>query len=253
MGAPVLSKIFLIFFSLGFFGQEEKIDVPRIQRAIVKENQAIVYTQPDFDAKQMMELPSNKIIAISTKIYRPKNLFGSFYRIFINKPRKIRGYISEIDVLPQYKKSKKGYVLNKVYQEKEKALRHLKTQLIYTQKKPSVSKESELKTDKQVRQKIPVSKESESKTDEQVQKKTKNSLREEFVSKKSESKANKQVQEKTKNSLKEKPAKKETENSVREKPANKEKKSKDIKKLEKPLEEESSGRRMKILKKVRYA
>lgn len=138
MGVPVLSKVFLIFFLLGFFGKKEKQDVPRIQRAIVTENQAIIYKKPDFDAEQIMKLPGNKIVAISTKIYRPKNLFGSFYRIFINKPRKIRGYISEIDVLAQYKKSEDGYALNPNYQKKEKALRQVKTDLVPTGAKPSV-------------------------------------------------------------------------------------------------------------------
>jgi len=136
LGVQALNKIvFFLLFSLGFFGKKEKLVVPRIQRAVVVENQAIIYTQPDFDAEQIMRLPNNRIIAISTKIYRPKNLFGSFYRIFINKPRKIRGYISEIDVLPQYKKTEKGYVLNEEYKKKEQVLKKVKTQLIHTEKK----------------------------------------------------------------------------------------------------------------------
>ena len=143
MGVPVLNKIsfLLILLSLGFFGKKEKVVVPRIQRAVVIENQAIIYTQPDFDSEQMMKLPNNKIIAISTKIYRPKNLFGSFHRIFINKPRKIRGYISEIDVLPQYKKAKDGYVLNKKYQKKEQALRQVKSGLLRSVKGKIVQEE----------------------------------------------------------------------------------------------------------------
>lgn len=137
LGAPVLNKVgfLLILFSLGFFGKRENVEAPRIQRAVVIENQAVIYAQPDFDAKQIMKLPQNKIIAISTQIYRPKNLFGSFYRIFINKPRKIRGYISEIDVLPQYKKSERGYVLNKEYQKKEKALKQIQSELLRSEKK----------------------------------------------------------------------------------------------------------------------
>jgi len=132
LGVRALNKIglFLILFSLGFFGKKE--NVPHIQRAVVTEHQAIIYTHPDFDSEQMMRLSNNKIIAISTKIYRPKNLFGSFYRIFINKPRKVRGYISEIDVLPQYKKTRDGYVLNKKYAKKEQALKQMKTQLVRT-------------------------------------------------------------------------------------------------------------------------
>ncbi len=143
LGVPVLNKIglLLILFSLGFFGKKEKVDVPRIQRAVVIENQAIVYAQPNFDAKQIMQLSNNKIIAISTQVYRPKNLFGSFYRIFINKPHKVRGYISEIDVLPQYKKTKEGYVLNEKYQNKEQALKQVKTDLLRPERKKSIQTE----------------------------------------------------------------------------------------------------------------
>ncbi len=149
MGVPVLNKIglILILFSFGFFGKKKQEPAPRIQRAVVTENQAIIYTQPDFDAKQIMKLPNNRIIAISTKIYRPKNLFGSFYRIFINKPRKVRGYISEIDVLPQYKKSKKGYVLNQAYRKKEEALKEVKTGLLPKPSEPPVKNSEEKKNE----------------------------------------------------------------------------------------------------------
>ena len=104
--------------------------------------------QPDFDAKQIMKLPNNKIIAVSTQVYRPKNLFGSFYRIFINKPQKIRGYVSEIDVLTQYKKSKNGYVLSKEYQKKEKALKQVQMELLRPKKSVPEEPNSLEKADK---------------------------------------------------------------------------------------------------------
>ena len=106
----------------GFFSKKPK-EAPLIQRAVVIENNAIVYKKPDFDAKQLAYLNTNTIVAVSTQIYRPKNLFGSFYRIFLNKPHKIRGYISEIDVIPQYRKTPDGFVQNTRYQKKEKALK----------------------------------------------------------------------------------------------------------------------------------
>ena len=96
-----------------------------IQRAIVVEHNAIIYQEADFDADQIAFLSRNKIIAVSTKIYRPKNLFGSFYKIYINKPKKIRGYISEIDVVPQYKQTQDGLVLNSIYKDKEVVLKQV--------------------------------------------------------------------------------------------------------------------------------
>ena len=101
-----------------------------IQRAYVTQSQAIVYKAPDFDSEQAAALPRDRVIAISTKIYRPKNLFGSFYRVFVNKPYRIRGYISEVDVIPQFKKTKKGLKKNPKYAAKEKALRLVKDRSI---------------------------------------------------------------------------------------------------------------------------
>ena len=118
----VFNKVLLLVFLFFLFGAGRKI---LIQRAIVAEHNAIVYQQADFDAEQIALLPRNKIIAVSTKIYRPKNLFGSFYKIYVNKPRKIRGYISEIDVVPQYKQVQEGLVLNSAYRDKEAVLKQV--------------------------------------------------------------------------------------------------------------------------------
>ena len=101
----------------GFFFKKKQEPIPLVQRGIINQSQAIIYEHPDFDAKQIMTIPKNKVIAISTEIYRPKNLFGSFYRVFITK--KNRGYISEVDIIPQYKKNKKGWSVNRDYQRKE--------------------------------------------------------------------------------------------------------------------------------------
>lgn len=119
----VISKV-LVFFS--FFGQAQKL--PLVQRAYVMENRAIVYSEPDFDSKQLAHLPRNRVIAVSTKIYRPKNLFGSFYKVFVNKPKKIRGYISEVDIVTQFNKTKSGFRLNPIYRQKENILKRVKDQ-----------------------------------------------------------------------------------------------------------------------------
>ncbi len=136
MEVRVLTKIFLLLSTvlfLGFFFEKKQKPLPLIQRGIVNEVNAIVYIHPDFDANQIATIPRNKIVAISTEIYRPKNLFGSFYRIFLNKPKKIKGYISEVDVVPQYTKNKKGWAFNSFYKEKE-------TNLKQVQKKSSIMK-----------------------------------------------------------------------------------------------------------------
>ena len=117
-----------------------------IQRAIVTEHNAIVYQQADFDAEQIAFLPRNKIIAVSTKIYRPKNLFGSFYKIYVNKPKKIRGYISEIDVVSQYKQVKEGLVLNSAYKDKEAVLKQVQERSKiqrYKKRRRALTEESE--------------------------------------------------------------------------------------------------------------
>ena len=131
---------------LGFFWRkEEQKPLPLIQRGIISESQAIVYQYPDFDAPQITIISKNKIIVMSTEIYRPKNLFGSFYKIFINKPKKMKGYISEVDVIPQYRKDKKRWSLNSVYKEKESNLRQVQKRSAIVNNKPKKRKDVEIK------------------------------------------------------------------------------------------------------------
>ena len=123
-------SLFFIFFSLQAGAEKEKTFVkpPLIQRAYVTRNQAILYQKPDFDSPQLTRVKNNRIIAVSTRIYRPKNLFGSFYKVYINKPKKIRGYISEVDVITQFIQAKKGFKENQMYWAREKVLREVKDQ-----------------------------------------------------------------------------------------------------------------------------
>ena len=156
--------IFLLGLSFSYlsFAETKK---PLVQRAFIIEHQTIIYKEPDFNSPQLARLPRNRIVAISTKIYRPKNLFGSFYRIFINKPRKIRGYISQIDVVTQFRQNDETFVLNPEYQMKENVLRKVKDQIL----KDSSSK-STVKTTTQNSNKKPSKKTPSKKTSSKIKK-----------------------------------------------------------------------------------
>ena len=158
-----LGKLFIFFIVFSLLGS--KPSPPLVQRAYVTENRAIIYSEPDFDSEQLAWLPQNRVIAVSTRIYRPKNLFGSFYRVFVNKPKKIRGYISEIDIVTQFKKNNEKMELNPVYQEKENILRQVKNQSQISNN-PSRGESS-----KKVKEKISSKKESKSKLKKNTQKK----------------------------------------------------------------------------------
>lgn len=131
---PALNKKWLFFFIIFSIGAQKK---PLVQRGIVNEHRAIVYESQDFDSKQVIRLPRNKIIVLSTKIYRPQNLFGSFYKVYLNKPQKIRGYISEIDVIPQYKRTPDGVSVNEAYKERESILKQVKKETQSFSPKPT--------------------------------------------------------------------------------------------------------------------
>ena len=75
----------------------------------------IIYDKPSFDSQQMFVVPFGKEAVISKKILRPEQEIGSFYKIFIQEPKKTAGYISEIDILPQYIKKQGAFVLNPEY------------------------------------------------------------------------------------------------------------------------------------------
>ena len=84
----------------------------KLQAAYVLQLNAIVYKNPHFDSGQIHYISSGERIIVSKKIYYPLNRFGSFYKVYVQKPRKIVGYISEVDVIPRFIKENKKYVLN---------------------------------------------------------------------------------------------------------------------------------------------
>ena len=86
-----------------------------LQNGYVIALKTLVYDKPDFDAKQIHALPSGTKTLMSKKIVRPKHRFGSFYKIFITEPKKIVGYISEVEVIPQFVKYGKRYFPNPRY------------------------------------------------------------------------------------------------------------------------------------------
>ena len=125
----ILSILF-IFVVFPFAGDAEekksKVLPTYLQKAYVIQKNAIVYTRPNFDSIQITNIPAGTIVTISKKIYRPKTQFGSFYRIYINKPKKIRAYISEIDVVPRYIKSGSKFKINSGFDQVKKKLKYVK-------------------------------------------------------------------------------------------------------------------------------
>ena len=104
---------------------KKKILPKHLQKAYVIQKDAIVYTRPDFDAAQVIRIPSGSLVTISKKVYRPKTTFGTFYRIYVNKPKKIKAYISEIDVVPRYIRTGSTHKINPSFNEVKKNLSRL--------------------------------------------------------------------------------------------------------------------------------
>ena len=97
-----------------------------LQKAYVIQKSAIVYTRPDFDSMQVSNIPAGTLVTVSKKIYRPSNRFGTFYRIYITQPKKLRAYISEIDIVPRYVKSGSKYKSNPEFPQVKKKLKYVK-------------------------------------------------------------------------------------------------------------------------------
>ena len=108
-------------------GQTTKKALPsHLQKAYIIQKNAIVYARPDFDSLQVSHIPAGSKVTISKKIYRPPSRFGTFYRIYIKKPKKMKAYISEIDVTPRYIKSGAKYKLNPAFKQVKKKLKYVK-------------------------------------------------------------------------------------------------------------------------------
>lgn len=86
-----------------------------LQEAYVVQSGTLVYAKPNFDAEQIYLIPYGKKITISRKVLKAKSGFGSFYKVFIKKPQKIVGYISEVEVVPELVKKKNKYSSNPKY------------------------------------------------------------------------------------------------------------------------------------------
>ena len=106
--------------------ENKKVLPSYLQKAYVVQKDALIYSRPDFDATQITRIPAGAVVTISKKIYRPKSRFGTFYRIYIHKPKRIRAYVSEIDVVPRYIKSGAGFKLNPNFDQVKKKLKYVK-------------------------------------------------------------------------------------------------------------------------------
>ena len=88
---------------------------PYMQRAYVSSLNSFVYKQPNFDSVKLYPLSIGKHILISKKIFRPPHNFGTFYKVFLFKDRKVVGYISEAEVIAEFKREGSGFKANSSY------------------------------------------------------------------------------------------------------------------------------------------
>ena len=88
---------------------------PYMQRAYVSSLNSFVYKKPDFDSIKLYPLSIGKKILISKKIFRPPHNFGTFYKVFLFKEKKVVGYISEAEVISEFKRKKGVFVSNPSY------------------------------------------------------------------------------------------------------------------------------------------
>ena len=94
-----------------------------LQRAFVVTLNSFVYEKPDFDAPQLYPLAIGEKILISKKIFRPPHNFGSFYKTFLTRPKKVVGYISEAEVVPEFLKQAGKYETNPAYKLAQKQMK----------------------------------------------------------------------------------------------------------------------------------
>lgn len=93
-----------------------------LQLAYVIAVNSFVYKKPDFDSPQLYSLAPGERVLVSKKIFRPPHRFGSFYKVFVTQPKKIVGYISEVEVAPKFIKQKEKYKINPAYKIAKKQL-----------------------------------------------------------------------------------------------------------------------------------
>lgn len=90
---------------------------PYMQRAYISRQDSFVYSQPSFDATKLQALPIGKLVLISRKVFLPPHSFGSFYRIFLFREKKLVGYVSEAEVIPEFIKKEDDYHSNPSYKK----------------------------------------------------------------------------------------------------------------------------------------
>ena len=100
-----MALLALLFFFSSQAIAEKKVLPAYLQKAYILQKQSIIYTRPDFDSLQITRIPSGSMVTISKKIYKSKTGFGTFYKIYLAQPKKIKAYISEVDVVPRYLRS----------------------------------------------------------------------------------------------------------------------------------------------------
>ena len=93
---------------------------PYMQRAYVSSLNSFVYQKPDFDSTKLYPLSIGKKILISKKIFRPPHNFGTFYKVFLFKEKKVVGYISEAEVISEFKKKDGDFIPNPSYKTAKK-------------------------------------------------------------------------------------------------------------------------------------
>ncbi len=113
----ILVFLFIFFLSFICLGKESKAKSKKflpshLQKAYTLQRDAFVYTRADFDSLRITTIPAGSLVTVSKRVYRPKTNFGTFYRIYVNRPKKLKAYISEIDVVPRYIRKGSSYQPN---------------------------------------------------------------------------------------------------------------------------------------------
>ena len=102
------------------------------QVAIVKNSGAAVYKWRSFDSDPISYLEAEKKVRISRRKYLGKNGFGLFYKVIVSKT--VKGYISDVDVIPQFQQTKfsKRIEKNPQYEEYSKEPEEEKEPMLFT-------------------------------------------------------------------------------------------------------------------------
>ena len=126
---------------------------PYMQRAYISRSNSFVYSKPNFDAPQLQSLSIGKLVLISRKVFLPPHGFGSFYRVFLFRKKKLIGYISEAEVIPEFIKKEDSYLANPSY-KKAKAYKNKKQILKIEEIEDTVYQNQQLKIQKEIQKRL---------------------------------------------------------------------------------------------------